>query len=187
MNLQFFLGMALLCTILFTREWIGDAVPILVVPIAALAFTPLGGYAVGKLNEQRQPTQRYRPPQQYQQGNDPGGTYREWQDMRDRAEAEVNEHSYVSRVARQDSVPGYTEWGDSQRKHASPEIMQDMHGNQGWGEGSTTPLDSSPAAGETQTSSIESLQQRVNDRYQPKKVSSRCDCHSARALHSCLQ
>ena len=108
--------MALLCTILFTREWIGDAVPILVVPIAALAFTPLGGYVAGKVNEQQQPrSQRYRPPQQYQQGNGTHGTHSEWQAMSGRVQAETNEASHVSRVARQKSISDY-EWGASQHE-----------------------------------------------------------------------
>ena len=66
----------MLTTILFTREWIGDAVPFLVVPIAALAFTPLGGVVADKVNEGgRTPSQRYRPPEVYHEQNDYNNSY----------------------------------------------------------------------------------------------------------------
>lgn len=69
--------MALLTTILFTREWIGDAVPFLVVLIAALAFTPLGGLVADKVNESssRANSRRYRPPEMYYRQDSPSSGY----------------------------------------------------------------------------------------------------------------
>jgi hypothetical protein len=40
--LHLFLGTAQLLTIVFTKDLIGDAASIMIVPIAAWAFTPLG-------------------------------------------------------------------------------------------------------------------------------------------------
>ena len=164
--------MALLCTILFTREWIGDAVPILVVPIAALAFTPLGGYVAGKVNEQQQPrSQRYRPPQQYQQGNGTHGTHSEWQAMSGRVQAETNEASHVSRVARQKSISDY-EWGASQHEPVPLGTHQPEPDEQGWGEGSAVPVNSTSATREPHSHPISSLPQDAHAQYQPHEVSS---------------
>lgn len=163
--------MVLLTTILFTREWIGDAVPILVVPIAALAFTPLGGYVAGKVNEQQQTSsQRYRPSQEYQQRDDPDRNYNEWQDMRDRSQADFDEPDSVSRAARTANNPDESDWGASMSNPVLSQQQQQTSDEQEWGESSSVPLYSTTAA-EPRRDAVDSLQQGADGRRQPQEVS----------------
>jgi hypothetical protein len=156
--LQFFLGMALLMTVLFTREWIGDAVPLLVVPIAALAFTPLGEYVAGKVNGQKQTTsQRYRPG-----SNGNGGTETD--------SPQVSPSYY--HAARRPQSPDNLGWGtsntapiDSQRQSQSP--VQDE-----WSPSSDETLYSGTSACPSDMHPAETLQQGSQYMANQQEVSS---------------